>query len=336
MNEVGLFFGETEEKMDSNASMKFIVTEQEEGWSVRAVLRQKLQLSRRLLIRLKQLDDGIKVNGTRVYVSYIVHKGDVIEVHMPEEHSETIKPEYFPIDILYEDEDLLAINKPPGRVVHPTHGHYEQTIANAVMYHWHKQGKRHRFRAVHRLDRNTSGVLLIAKNPYVHQQISLQMEQGQMKKGYIAYVHSVPFPSSGTICASIGRDPNHPHRRKVMNGGAFALTHYGVIEHYKGGRFSKIWVRIETGRTHQIRVHMQFAGCPILGDDLYGYNVAELHDKNMNSRQGHDKVERNEWINRQALHAMSLQFIHPIKKQPLHLTAAIPEDLRHLENQLRK
>lgn len=304
--------------MSYYAPLRYAVTADEDGWSVRAILKQKLQLSRRLIIRVKQTEDGILVNGKSVRVDYKVQAGDVLEVRMKEEESETIAPQYFPLDILHEDDDLLALNKPPGKIVHPTFGHDEHTIANAVMHYWQSQGKKHRFRAVHRLDQDTSGVLLIAKTPYAHQQIALQLTQNEVEKRYIAYVHGVPSPHSGTICAPIGRDPDNPHIRKVLEGGAHAVTHYRVEEQY-GRKYSKVELQIETGRTHQIRVHMQHAGCPLIADEWYAEGKPVPGS-----------------IDRQALHASSLRLIHPTTKQPLQLTAPLPEDLVQLEQYLRE
>lgn len=303
--------------------LRYIVTEAEAGWSLRAILRNRLQISRRLLIRLKQTDCGIMVNQKRAHVSRFVEVGDVVEIRMEVEQSETITPQPMPLDILYEDDVLLAINKPAGVVVHPTHGHYDMTIANAVVYYWEQQGKKHRFRAVHRLDEHTSGVLLIAKNPYVHQQISMQMDQFTVKKKYIAYVRGIPNPPAGTLNGPIGRDPSHPHRRKVVPDGASAVTHYRTVARYY--RCSKVELHIETGRTHQIRVHMASIGCPVLGDQLYFETVPTSTVL---------EREMSHFIGRQALHAKSLQFLHPMQKQLLTITAPLPSDLIQLEQKL--
>lgn len=306
--------------MKTYTPLTYRVTGQEEGWSLRAVLREKMHISRRLLIRLKQAEDGIMLNGEQAWVNQKVSAGDLIELRMEEEQSETIVPQYFPLDVLYEDEYLLALHKPPGRLVHPTLGHSDGTIANAVMYYWQEQEKRHRFRAVHRLDRDTSGVLVIAKNPYVHQQIAKQMEQGLVQKHYIAYVRGKLSPGAGTICGAIGRSPDNPHVRTVIAGGSYAITHYKVLEEF-AGRYSKVWLHLVTGRTHQLRVHMQYAGCPLIADELYGGALSE--------------AETRDWIPRQALHAASLRFMHPMNQQPLHLTAPLPADLLELEQRLR-
>ena len=171
-------------------------------------------VSRKLLSRLKLTEQGIMLNGARVYISVNVHAGDLIEIRMEQERSDDM-PQPMNLHILYEDEHLLVLNKPAGIIVHPTHGHYTDTLANGVVHYWQEKGWKYRFRAVHRLDQETSGVLVIAKNAYIHQHVSEQMIAGTVDKRYVAFVHGKPALPSGDIDGPIDRDPLEPHRRIV-------------------------------------------------------------------------------------------------------------------------
>ncbi|UUZ87075.1 RluA family pseudouridine synthase [Paenibacillus sp. P26] len=222
------------------------------------------------------------------------------------------------LDILYEDEEALVLNKPAGLVVHPTHGHYTGTIANGVVHYWAQQGQSFRFRPVHRLDQETSGVLAIAKNPYVHQQISEQMQAHEVKKEYIALVHGWVETDAGTIEGPIDRDPQRPHIRIVTPEGYPAVTHYRVERRFREATMVRL--RLETGRTHQIRVHMKHLGHPLLGDKLYGPEIPAGED----------------WIARQALHAAVLGFIHPVEKRWLELEAPLPPDMEECIRRLEQ
>ncbi|MGV2787364.1 RluA family pseudouridine synthase, partial [Clostridium perfringens] len=175
------------------------------------------------------------------------------------------------LHILYEDAHLLVLNKPAGIIVHPTHGHYTDTLANGVVHYWQEKGWNYRFRAVHRLDQETSGVLVVAKNPYIHQHVSEQMIAGTVDKRYVAFVHGTPALPSGDIDGPIDRDPLEPHRRIVTPEGYPSLTRYQVCETYHSA--SLIELKLETGRTHQIRVHMLSIGCPLIGDQMNRHPV---------------------------------------------------------------
>lgn len=302
--------------------LTYTVTSHEEGWLLRTVLRQKLGISRKLLSRLKLTEQGITVNGLRQYTNAVMKQGDIVRVCMEKEHSADILPQKLSFRILFEDDQLLIVDKPAGMIVHPTHGHYTDTLANAVVYHWLEMGKEHRFRPIHRLDQETSGVLAVAKNPYAHQMISLQMQAGTVDKEYTALVYGSPPAVSGTVEGPIDRDPLEPHVRVVTPSGYPAVTHYWLEETF--GAASRVRLRLETGRTHQIRVHMQHIGCPLIGDKLY--------------RKLDGGAERPDFegsIGRQALHACRLSFDHPITGQRLNFIAELPEDMAVLVNQLR-
>jgi 23S rRNA pseudouridine1911/1915/1917 synthase len=302
--------------------LRHIVSAEEDGWLLKAVLKSRLGLSRRLVTRLKQDEEGITVNGERRFTNVRVHAGDVVEVRMPEEQSADILPEPVPFEIIYEDEHLLIVNKAPGMIVHPTHGHYTGTLANGVVHYWLAQGRQYRFRPVHRLDQDTSGVLAIAKNPYVHQQISEQMKARRTRKVYLAFVWGAPSSPCGTVDAPIGRCPDQPRIRMVSEEGYPAVTHYEVLETYR--RASKVRLRLETGRTHQIRVHMQYLGHPLIGDSLYGNPAADSIGA---AEAAKDRMP----ISRQALHAAILGFTHPADGKWREFAAPLPEDMRKLE-----
>ncbi|MFD0697389.1 RluA family pseudouridine synthase [Paenibacillus sp. GCM10027628] len=303
----------------------YIVPSEEDGFLLKTILQKRLMVSRKLLSRLKLTEQGITVNGVRQYISVKVGAGDRVEVRMEEEQSEDILPQDLPLHILHEDEHLLIVAKEAGIIVHPTHGHYVNTIANAVVYHWQQAGINCRFRPVHRLDQETSGVLAIAKTPYVHQQISEQMIQHKVKKEYLAFVWGVLAEQSGTINEPIDRDPERPHVRIVTPSGYSAVTHYEVVEQFKYAALVRIW--LETGRTHQIRVHMRHLGHPLIGDKMYTLPAFE------GSKAAAEAAER---LDRQALHAFRLGFVHPGTREWVEYNAPLPADLASLEAWLQR
>ncbi|WP_270169622.1 RluA family pseudouridine synthase [Paenibacillus sp. SYP-B4298] len=305
--------------------LKLTIAPQDEGMLVRTVLERRLGVSRKLMSRLKLTEQGITLNGQRVYTSVKVKAGDELAIRMEKETSDDILPEPMELDILYEDADLLLVNKPAGVIVHPTHGHYTGTLANGVVHYWQQRGEQVRFRPIHRLDQDTSGVVAIAKNPYVHQQLSEQMQQGKMDKEYYAFVYHLPSPSSGTVNEPIDRDPERPHIRIVTESGYPSITHYETITSYGNGAAALVKLKLETGRTHQIRVHMQHLGCPLIGDEMYG--LIDMDESWMK--------EAEQAAGRQALHARLLAFTHPATGERMTITAPLPVDLLRLEQQLQ-
>jgi len=303
------------------AKLRYELGPEDEGRALRTILRSKLQVSRRLMTKLKTVDQGITVNGSRLYMDAKLHAGDVVEVRLPAETSETIEPQPMELDILYEDDDLLAVNKPAGLIVHPTLGHYKDTLANGVMHYWQERGESYRFRPVHRLDELTSGVVLIAKNAYAHQQLSLQLQEHSVVKEYLAYVHGNLAAPSGVITGPIDRDPEQPHIRIVTENGYPALTTYEVVQTYREA--SKVKVLLGTGRTHQIRVHMRWLGHPLIGDPLY-----TLPDCDNDRYAG--------IMDRQALHAVKIEFSHPLTGEPVCIEAPPAEDLMRLQSFLEQ
>ncbi|PQP82528.1 RluA family pseudouridine synthase [Paenibacillus sp. PCH8] len=308
----------------------YTVTEQEDGWLMKTVLQRRLLVSRKLLSKIKLTDLGVMLNGERVFISVKVSAGDVVEFRMEQEESDDILPEPIPFTILYEDEHLLIVNKDAGIIVHPTNGHYTGTLANGVVHYWKSKGERFRFRPIHRLDQETSGVLAIAKNPYVHQHVSEQMIAGTVDKKYIALVHGSPVPEQGVVDGPIDRDPEEPHRRIVTPDGYAARTLYTTLTRWAEGNASAISLKLESGRTHQIRVHMTSLGCPLIGDRMYKtLPVHEIDEQTLAVRE-----ERDRWIERQALHACELTFEHPILKERMTFQAPFPADMAALEARL--
>lgn len=321
------------------------VPESEDGMLLKTILQKRMKVSRKLLSRLKLTEKGIMLNGKRVYISVNVQAGDLVEIRMEQERSEDILPQPIPLDILYEDEHLLVVNKEAGLIVHPTHGHYTDTLANGVVYYWQQQGWNYRFRAIHRLDQETSGVLAIAKNPYVHQHVSEQMIAGTVDKAYLALVHGVPEPLQGDVDGPIDRDPQDPHRRIVTPDGYPSLTRYAVRKVYAGA--SLVGLKLETGRTHQIRVHMSSIGCPLVGDKMYRHPIyaavsameegtPEQADSLPDEAACSAIVSLDEAIERQALHAELLSFVHPITEEVMTFRAPIPEDMKRLIKRLNE
>ncbi len=309
--------------MSYYSPLTYVVPPEEDGWILKTILQKRLDVSRKLLSRIKLTEQGITVNGERKYINVRVNAGDLVEVRMEQEESDDILPQELPLHIIHEDDQLLIVAKEAGMIVHPTHGHYTNTVANGVVYYWRQAGQSFRFRPVHRLDQETSGVLAIAKNPYVHQQISEQMLNHQVKKEYLAFVWGCIEQDQGTVNEPIDRDPEQPHIRIVTPTGYPAVTHYELVEQYEKAALVRLW--LETGRTHQIRVHMKHLGHSLLGDKMYG-RTAETHDPHENNPA--------KGLQRQALHAHKLGFIHPGTRQWTEFTAPLPEDLHLLRERL--
>lgn len=297
---------------------EYVVPAGDAGIPLRKVLRDRMGLSRTLVIRLKKAERGILLNGKPAFTNALVRPGDRVEIQLPQDPPGAIEPEPMALDIVYEDEHLLAVNKPAGLVVHPTHGHYTGTLANGVVHYWREQGLSILFRPVHRLDQDTSGVLVIAKNPYAHQQIAEQLRKNRVDKQYAAFVYGNPAPAAGQVEGPIGRSDDNPHLRVVRPDGAPSVTRYETVETF-GNAAALLNVYPVTGRTHQIRVHLRHIGHPILGDPLYAADRSPLSGMA---------------IGRQALHAASLRFTHPVSGEEVRIEAPWPQDLHDLRDRL--
>lgn len=260
-------------------------------------------------------DNGVFVNGKPQKAGYRLRVDDEIVFLIPEAVEPAIEPENIPLDILYEDKDLLIVNKPKGMVVHPAAGHYSGTLVNAVMYHCKEElsGINGSLRPgiVHRIDKDTTGSLIICKNDNAHNAISAQLSEHSVTRRYRAIVHGVIEQDTGTIRASIGRDAKDRKKMAVNEiNGKPAITHYTVLQRFK--EYTYIECRLETGRTHQIRVHMASIGHPLLGDEVYCNRKSPYH------------------LEGQTLHAMVIGFIHPASGEYVEVTAPLPEYFEHL------
>lgn len=282
-----------------------------DGKKVEEVLKGPLALSNRMINRLTRCR-GIRLNGRMPWLGRRVKKGDRLRVAVrPLERSDLV-PEPVPFGLLYEDEDLMVVDKPAGVNVHPVHPKETGTLTHGILYHWQQQGFEGRVRPVHRLDRDTTGVILIAKNAYMHQLLDRQLKSRTIERIYLAILSGRITEETGTIRLPIDRDPTHPVRRRVAEGGADAITHYRVLA--ANEQASLVEARLETGRTHQIRVHFAHLGHPLWGDHLYG--------------------GPNDRIGRHALHAERLSFTHPLKEEAMTFSAPLPEDFSRLMAEL--
>ena len=294
--------------------MEFVISDIQQGRRLDVVLAETTKpLESRANIQRSIRAGLISINGiTTTRSSTKVISGQIIRFKPTKDYlAPTITPSELSLDIVFEDDDIAIIDKPSGMVVHSGAGHLTDTMANAAVTRWPKissVGDTDRPGIVHRLDRDTSGLLIIALNPTAYNNLTLMIKKHEIERIYTALVHGHPKSSSGTIDAPIGRDPHHRTRQAVNAGGRPALTHYEVIREI--GQFSFIKVRLETGRMHQIRVHMTAIGHPIVGDQTYG------------KRQGIANLSR------QFLHASKLTFNHPISSEKISVTSKLPDDLQ--------
>lgn len=292
--------------------LEFPVEENKEEHKIREYLREKCGLSGRF-IKSASKELRIYVNGKKIKSSYVLKSGDIIKINIDKDESQNINPEKMDLHIVYEDEYLLIVNKPPFMVVHPTKSHSNGTLSNGIMYHFKETNQDCIVRLANRLDMNTSGLVMIVKNQYAHMKISEFMNSNLIEKEYRAIVHGKFKESVDTINEPIGRPTMDSIERVVMEGGLESITHYEVEEQFEQGALLK--VNLETGRTHQIRVHLSHIGHPIFGDILYG-----------NEDKG--------FINRQALHAYRLSFPHPVSGEKIDVKCQIPEDMKNLCDRL--
>ncbi len=291
----------------TEAHMITVISSEYDGMILREYLRNVLRLSRAELTELKKRNDGIMLNGTRVTVRAILKEGDELILSRDDtESSEGVVPVELPLDILYEDDDVIALNKPPFMPTHPSHEHQSDTLANALAFYFESKGVPFVFRAVNRLDRDTSGVVLVAKNKNAAFVLAKQISEFKVEKKYIAIVDG-ELSESGKIEGNIRRVADGKMERGVFPDGQYALTEYEISGVKQG--LTALLVTPKTGRTHQIRVHLSHIGHPILGDTLYG------------NERG------SELISRQALHAYSLTFSLPSNNETITVTAPIPDDM---------
>ncbi len=284
------------------------------GMTLYEFLRGPLGLSRMMVSRLRR-EGGIYLNGEEVFTRTMVLPGDRVTIRLPPEDIGQVVPQPLPLEIIHEDGEILVVNKPPGQVVHPTRDYKAGTVANAVAYHWSVRGEPRRIRPVHRLDKNTSGLLVFAKNALVHHYLDRQRgKQGEcmFSRYYLAAVRGHPPRSEGKIQGGIARHPEKQAFRIVSREGKPATTYYRTLRQWPDA--SLLLIKISTGRTHQIRVHLKHLGCPILGDTMYG--------------------EASPLIGRQALHAWRLTLRLPRLGLGRTFTAPLTTDLKELLREL--
>lgn len=296
------------------------LTAEEQGERIDRFLSENLESLSRSYIQKLVKESGVVVNGNPVKANYRINAGDEIRIEIPDPEPVAILPENIPLDILYEDEDILVVNKPKGMVVHPAPGHYSHTLVNAVLYHCggRLSGINGVLRPgiVHRIDKDTTGSLLICKNDRAHQILSDELKEHHITRRYHAVVHGNLKKDTGTVNAPIGR---HPSERKKMSTrspiGRPAVTHYRVLERF--GDYTYIECELETGRTHQIRVHMASISHPILGDPVYGPAKSPFK------------------LTGQTLHAKILGINHPTTGKYMEFDAPLPDYFVSLLERLR-
>ena len=277
-------------------------------FNVKELLKLKFQISDRLLVKLKK-NKKIWLNSTPTFVDSRLKPFDIVEILIDfEEKSENIIPTQMDLNIIYEDEYYIVINKPSGIAIHPSILHYTDSLANGVKFYFEQKNIKKKIRPINRLDKDTSGIVIFAKNEYIQEFLVKEMKKNTFFKEYIAVCEGMFESKIGTINLPIGRKENSIIERCVCSDGDIAITHYNVLKSLKNT--SVVHVTLETGRTHQIRVHLSNIGHPILGDTLYG-NPSSV-------------------INRQALHAYKVKFIHPITGLNVEDIATIPSDIKSI------
>ena len=303
--------------------MRFVCEEDFEGERIDKFIPAVCgDVSRSYIARL--IKEGlVLVNQRCVKASYSLNEGDEVVFELPEAEEPSITPEDIPLDILYEDDDVIVVNKPKGMVVHPSPGHFSGTLVNALMFHCggSLSGINGVLRPgiVHRIDMNTTGSVIVCKNDLVHNSIAQQLKEHSIKRLYHAIVVGWLKEDEGTVEGPIGRNPSDRKKMAVVLSGKNAVTHYRVLERFEKNnqKYSYVECRLETGRTHQIRVHMAYIGYPLLGDDVYGSNKSPF------KLQG------------QCLHAKILGFIHPKTGEYIETDAPLPDYFTHLLEILR-
>jgi len=289
-----------------NRNIDYIIDEDNAGLRVEQFLRRK-RYSGQNLSEIKRMPKSILVNGVHYYMRQELSAGDHLQVRICEtQNSEKIPPTKLPLDIIYEDEDLLVLNKPAGMPIHPSLNNYTNSMANALAYYFQSQGKPFIFRCCNRLDRDTSGLTIVSKHLVSGSILSDMTKYREVHREYLAIARGSVTPSEGTIQAPLGRKDGTIIERTVdWEHGEDAVTHYKVVKEANG--HSLVSLRLETGRTHQIRIHMKYLGYPLIGDYLYNPDM--------------------EYMTRQALHSHHMEFTHPITGEHMSFTAPLPEDM---------
>ena len=292
-----------------NRTISYDIDSHSEGLRVEQFLRRK-GYSAQNLSTIKRMPESILVNGVHYYMKQTLKAGDRLLVRIQEtESSRNIPPVCAPLSVVYEDEDLIVINKPAGMPIHPSLNNYTNSLANALAWYYQQQGKPFIFRCCNRLDRDTSGLTVVAKHLVSGNILSTMTKKKEVRREYLAVVRGHIVPESGTISAPLARKGGTIIERVVdFDRGEPAVTHYHLIQEANG--HSLVSLQLETGRTHQIRIHLKHLGFPLVGDYLYNPDM--------------------EYISRQALHSFRLSFPHPITGEVMDFTAPLPEDMRNI------
>jgi 23S rRNA pseudouridine1911/1915/1917 synthase len=319
-----------------------VVADDEAGERLDRMLAKRIAHLSRTRLKALILAGEVAIGGATIRdPGHHVNAGDTVVVTLPPPEPAEPSPEEIPLAVVYEDDDIIVIDKPAGLVVHPAAGHLSGTLVNALIAHCGDSlsgiGGVKRPGIVHRLDKDTSGLLVVAKNDRAHRSLAGQFADhgrtGDMTRGYLAFVWGSPLRPKGTIDAPIDRHPRSRNKMAVREGGREAVTHWSVLERYAGtdGKpvASLVECRLETGRTHQIRVHMAHAGHPLLGDAVYGPGF-----KTKAAHLAPEAQRALEALGRQALHAYLLGLVHPIRKEYMEFRSELPADLAHLRHGL--
>jgi 23S rRNA pseudouridine1911/1915/1917 synthase len=311
-----------EQEFEERDSMEWTIVEESAGERIDKWLAEQVaDLSRTQAQDLIE-SEALLVNGAKVKTNYKLRAGDEVSLTLPDPVEAKIEPQDIPLVVVYEDSDVIVVNKPRGMVVHPAAGHIKGTLVNALMYHCKDLsgiGGELRPGIVHRIDKDTSGLLMAAKNDVAHRHLAAQLKAHTVTRKYVAVVHGVIDHDLGTIDAPIGRHPVHRQQMAVTKEGREAVTHFHVLERME--KHTVVELKLETGRTHQIRVHMDFIGHPLVGDPKYG--------SQRRNRYGH-------LIEGQALHAQVLGFEHPRTGEYLEFSTELPEEMIRLIDFLRQ
>lgn len=289
--------------------MKLMYTVTDSDESIKQILKTKFNMSDRFILKLKS-SGSIYINNTPVFINFPINPNDILTIiENSKENSSNILPNSnIKLDILFEDEYLLIVNKPSNLPVHPSILHYEDSLSNAVKYYYDNIGLQKKIRPVNRLDKDTSGIVIFAKNEYIQECLIKQMHSNSFCKKYLAVLSGVLESDYGTISAPIGRKDDSIIEREIRDDGSLAVTHFKVLE--KINNITLVEYVLETGRTHQLRVHSKYIGHPIVGDSLYG--------------------SESSLISRQALHAYEISFVHPISHEIITIHSPMPDDIKNL------
>ena len=287
--------------------LTYVVTDSDE--SIKQILKNKFNMSDRFILKLKS-SNSIYINGVPVFINYKIQVNDILTIieNSKEDSSNIVPNSNIKLNILYEDDFLLIVDKPSNLPVHPSILHYEDSLSNAVKYHFDKIDLYKKIRPVNRLDKDTSGIVIFAKNEYIQECLVKQMKQNVFKKKYLAVLSVILEKDSGTISAPIARKNDSIIEREIREDGDLAISHFKVLERFNN--MTLVEYTLETGRTHQLRVHSKYIGHPIVGDSLYGL--------------------QSPLISRQALHAYEVSFVHPINKEKMLIHSDLPDDIKKL------